>query len=1086
VVLCVLQLQPRAAGPESLSPALELQRALDELETGALHLSLARGSASPWNHDQGLASVRHGAQAMLDQMRRRVPPPDLAPRLKAAVPTLAASLDVDTPSAHEPVLQAALIDTLSAGRAWRQRVQQALAAPEQTRERATVGALALLLLALALLTFEVWRPRLQQAASGHPGPDGERPPRDPAARSSQLAAKPSFAAAGEDLEPRPQLKHLAGDPAALSMDAWTSGRLAAVSLASDEQGILIRDENGKPVLWNRQLLELTGLPEAVLHDQRHDKQHDQVVAHLAAAVRQAAALSPVLAVEAAAPETVTTLAFADDRVVELRSSPLQDEGAAAGRVWRLRDVTARTRPAAAATSHAQATAFRQAVADALPIRISVWNRERQCTFANDAFRRWQRPAGSATIDLPLERLVLPEQGLHADRLVTAALAGQAQQFERHERGPDGHVVHATWQYVPDRRGDTVQGFALLVHERTERNVPSLPDPPRPLAAAQDGPSTDRRVDSDLLATMNRELHSPMNTIASLTGQLRSGSLDDSHGRQLHTLGEASRHVPTTVNNVLDLSTIEAGECHLEDTPFTLTAVLEQVRRLIIDAAQAKGLTVRVDAAGVPDRWRGDPTRLRQALFNLAEHAVQVTPEGTVTLQASVVSGDNTAIGKPVAAPCQLRLAMMATGRGLDARPLDAPSFDPHTIADTQSLSAALGAGAGAGAAASAGADARLGLAVTAQLARLMGGDAGADRHPGQGRCWWFTAALRPEAPELADTPPLAALPNQERRLRMQHAGARVLVAEDHPINQEVARQLLQAAGLQVDVAADGREAVTKFTAQAHDLVLMDMQMPTMGGLEATRHIRRLPRGASVPIIAMTANAFADDRAACLAAGMVDFIAKPVEPEALYAALNRWLDKRSHPHTSTADGPRPTIVAREDAATTRPWPGRGSSSSSSSSSNNSDSNANANVNVNVNVNANAIIHGQAPAHEHVHAPEVAASGFHIAGLNADDCLRLLRGDSAKYARLLRSFVQTHGNDISVLRRPTLEGDSVARRLHALRGSASAIGAKDLYQHTVTLDDRLRANGTAATLGIALTDLADELESLIVQIERGLAG
>jgi CheY-like chemotaxis protein/PAS domain-containing protein/HPt (histidine-containing phosphotransfer) domain-containing protein len=1042
VMLFVLQLAPGAASPTSLSPTVELQRALDELETGALHLSLAQGSDSPWNHDQGLALLRHGVQSMLDQMGRQMPPPELAPRLKATVPTLAASLEVDTPSAREPMLQAALIDTLSAVRDWRQVAQREMAAREQTRERATVGALALLALALALLTFDVWRPRQKHLAPRHPEPDAERQQHDLAAGSLQIAAVSLPTVAGEDLNPRPQPEHGLADPKAFGAEAWTWGRLAAATLASDGEGILACDETGKLVLWNRRLLELTGLPEALLHDNRHD----QVVAHLAAAVRQPATLTAMLADEPADPETVTTFAFAGDRVLELRSAPLQDQDAIAGRVWRFRDVTARTQAPAAATGPAEPTAFLQVVADALAIRVSYWNRERQCTFANEAFRRWQQPPGNHALGLSLDRFVLPEQGLHADRRVTAVLAGQAQQFERHERRRDGHVVHTTWHYVPDRRDDTVQGFALLVHESTERGPPGLPDPPHPLAAAQDGPSADPRMVGELLASMSRDVRAPMNTIASLTRQLRSGTVDDTQSRQLDKLGEASRDLLTAINNVLDLSRIAAGELRLEDTPFTLPAVLDQVRRLITDAAEAKGLTVRVEASAVPERWRGDPARLRQALLNLAEHAVQATTEGTVTLQARVLDSDNTRIGNLVAAPRQLHLTVMAADRSLEARP-----FEPALAADAHSLPTALGAGAGAGAGAS------LGLAVTAHLARLMGGDAGTVKRPGQGRRWWFTAVLHPVEPDVADAAPPASLTNQERQLRTRHAGARVLVAEDHPINQEVARQLLQAAGLQVDVAADGREAVAQFSAQAHDLVLMDMQMPTMGGLEATRHIRRLPHGASVPIIAMTANAFADDRAACLGAGMVDFIAKPVDPEALYAALNRWLDKRSQPQAATAGGPRPTAVTHEHAAATAgPWP------------------------------EHERAHEHEHEHEHKREHEASASGFDIAGLNADDGLRLLRGDSAKYTRLLRTFVQCHGSDISALRRPALDGDSIARSLHALRGSASAIGANELYQHTVTLDERLHASGTAATLGVALTDLADELESLIEHIERGLAG
>jgi CheY-like chemotaxis protein/anti-sigma regulatory factor (Ser/Thr protein kinase) len=316
--------------------------------------------------------------------------------------------------------------------------------------------------------------------------------------------------------------------------------------------------------------------------------------------------------------------------------------------------------------------------------------------------------------------------------------------------------------------------------------------------------------------------------------------------------------------VLDLSKIEAGRVQLENTAFHLSAVLDNVHSIIAESARAKGLAVEVDGDAVPPWLQGDPTRLRQALLNFAGNAVKFTDRGRIALRAQLeeARGD------------ELRVRFSVEDTGIGIAPADQSRlFRPFEQADASTTRRFGGTG--------------LGLAITLRLAQLMRGECGVDSMPGQGSTFWFTAWLRRgHSFELA--PAEVAGPGGEQRLRRDHSGARILLAEDNEVNCEVVLAMLQGAGLAVEVAVNGLEAVERARAAFYDLVLMDMQMPIMGGLEATRLIRALPGWQDRPIVALTANAFDEDRLACEAAGMNDFITKPMDMKAVYAVLLRWL------------------------------------------------------------------------------------------------------------------------------------------------------------------------------------------------------
>jgi PAS domain S-box-containing protein len=474
-------------------------------------------------------------------------------------------------------------------------------------------------------------------------------------------------------------------------------------------------------------------------------------------------------------------------------------------------------------------------------------------------------------------------GQEAEQLKSLTDYGRYGPYVKEYFHRDGHRINIKLNGVLITSGDGEKYIWSFVEDvtqktRIEHELDSYRDHLEERVAAQTGhlrqakeaAEAANQAKSAFLANMSHEIRTPMNGILGMAEVMRQDTISAGQARQLDKIAASGKYLLCLINDILDLSKIESDKLQLEDENFSLDEMLGLVTQMTGDAIAAKGLEFHREFLAASLWFRGDRTRLLQILMNFLGNAIKFTEKGSIDLRVCIL--------QETADDCRLQFEVADTGIGIEPEQQQR-IFNFFEQGDNSTTRKYGGAG--------------LGLAINKRMAELMGGEVGVKSALGLGSTFWLSVKLKKGKPSgLSDCTPAKETPKDI--LLRDYAGKRVLLAEDEIINQEIARALLEDAGLDADAAGNGAEAVRMAENNEYDIILMDMQMPEMNGVEATRAIRDTPGGAGIPIIAMTANIFEQDRNSCIEAGMNDFLTKPVNLNVFYATLLKWLSKnKSH-------------------------------------------------------------------------------------------------------------------------------------------------------------------------------------------------
>lgn len=385
-----------------------------------------------------------------------------------------------------------------------------------------------------------------------------------------------------------------------------------------------------------------------------------------------------------------------------------------------------------------------------------------------------------------------------------------------------------------------------------------------LTTAKQQADAANRSKSAFLANMSHEIRTPLSAITGMVHIMKSEGLPPPQEERLNKIDQAGKHLLSVINDVLDLSKIEAEKFHLEKKNIIVESLVANVASMLTERIREKNLKLIISNEKLPGNLLGDPTRIQQAILNFANNALKFTEQGSITISTQLLEEDSDSV--------LLRFEVKDTGIGIEPDNIDR-LFLAFEQADASTTRKYGGSG--------------LGLALNKKLAKLMGGDVGVKSAPGRGSRFWFTARLgkNPDLPEHSHPEQFGSI---EKQLTKCFTGTRVLIAEDEPINREISTYLLESVGLVVDPVEDGAIAVEMVRKNNYALILMDVQMPNLNGLEATRSIRAIPDKKHIPILALTANAFEEDQQRCKEAGMNDHIAKPIDREQMFTTIHKWL------------------------------------------------------------------------------------------------------------------------------------------------------------------------------------------------------
>ena len=534
------------------------------------------------------------------------------------------------------------------------------------------------------------------------------------------------------------------------------------------------------------------------------------------------------------------------------------------------------------------------LADVQPVTIDLPDRQLQLTgylddgalqaLSNNLLQRfvWAMlllALGAITLIFVMshKQFILPIETL---REITTLIAnGRFRRRQGHSRMPDFNRSRFQLQEINALSEDVMaMAETIIARERSLQEAKNtleqrVSERTSELESARDAALTANRAKSGFLAAMSHEIRTPMNAVLGILGLLKESQLSPQQRQLVQTGQDSGELLLTIINDILDFSKMEADKLQLEHTDFDLHRLFNHCIELLRIPAQRKALNLNLSMSpDLPRYVNGDPERLRQILLNLINNAIKFTGEGSITVKvASTIGQDD----QPI-----LHCAVTDTGIGI-AKELQAELFDEFTMADSSHSRRHQGTG--------------LGLAICKRLVALMQGNIGITSESGAGSTFFFHVQL---AGATAGAEQIDSA--WEDGLLKPAAGTRVLLAEDNAANQLVARTTLEYAGLQVDIAANGEEAVTAVSRRPYDIVLMDISMPKMDGMAATGAIRELPgEVARVPIIALTAHALAGDRERFLAAGMNDYLSKPLSRDQTLHTIARW--------TTRADACAPTPV-----------------------------------------------------------------------------------------------------------------------------------------------------------------------------------